>query len=174
VERDVTAANAVRVAHDMCTQSGFEAWVAPHWSVMVNFAARLVGSADREDVAQDALALAWRRRDVFDPRRGSARSWLLALVADQARKSHRRALRARQPARQAVLASDAHVDREVDVARAIGRLSARQKLAVDLYYFFDLPIVEVAAIMGCTQGTAKSTLADARARLRDYLGDELP
>lgn len=65
---------------------------------------------------------------------------------------------------------DLHAD--PDLAAAIEKLSTRQRLAVTLYYYLDLPIPEVAAAMRCSDGTAKSTLADARRRLRRLLGDD--
>jgi RNA polymerase sigma-70 factor (ECF subfamily) len=57
----------------------------------------------------------------------------------------------------------------VDVERALGRLTRRQRLAVGCVYFVGLSIAETAAVMGCAEGTVKSTLADARARLRTLL-----
>jgi RNA polymerase sigma-70 factor (ECF subfamily) len=45
-------------------------------------------------------------------------------------------------------------------------------MAVHLHYFVGLPVDETAAVMGCAPGTVKSTLFDARARLRDLLGDD--
>jgi RNA polymerase sigma-70 factor (ECF subfamily) len=48
-------------------------------------------------------------------------------------------------------------------------LSARQRLAVDCFYFADLSVADTAAVMGCSEGTVKSTLSDARARLRSLL-----
>jgi RNA polymerase sigma factor (sigma-70 family) len=57
----------------------------------------------------------------------------------------------------------------LDLERAISHLPKRQRLAVDLYYFVGLDIAETAAAMGCAPGTVKSTLADARGRLRQEL-----
>jgi MFS family permease len=57
---------------------------------MARLAARLGGGADRDDLVQEALTRAWRRRETFDPGRGTPRTWLLAIVADQARKARRR------------------------------------------------------------------------------------
>jgi RNA polymerase sigma-70 factor, ECF subfamily len=146
----------------------FAAGVRPHWDAMTRLARRLAGS-EWEDVLQDALALAWRRRDTFDASRGTLRTWLLTLVADQARKSRRRA--ARPVALLDVTAAPAVPDPAV--GDAIARLSPRQRLAVELHYFLDLTVDDAAAVMGCSPGTVKSTLSDARRRLRAALeGDQ--
>jgi RNA polymerase sigma factor (sigma-70 family) len=172
VERDLVAAEPPGAGADLQRARAFEEWVAPHWSVMTRFAVRQVGVADGEDVVQSALAVAWRKWGQFDPGRGSVRSWLLALVADQVRKQRRRLFR--RPRHLSPPAADPNpqVERAIDLERAVQRLSGRQKLAVDLYYYLDLPITDVAAVMGCSQGTAKSTLADARSRLHQHLGDD--
>ena len=54
----------------------------------------------------------------------------------------------------------------IDLERAIASLPPRMKLAVDCVYFVDLTIADTAAVMGVSEGTVKSTLSDARARLR--------
>jgi RNA polymerase sigma factor (sigma-70 family) len=166
------AAESPRAGADLQRARAFEEWVRPHWSVMIRFAVRQVGVAEGEDVVQNALAVAWRKWSQFDPRRGSERSWLLAVVADQARKLRRRRLRRSRQMTQPAADAGPPVERDIDLERAVQRLSGRQKLAVDLYYYLDLPISDVAAVMGCSQGTAKSTLADARFRLHEHLGDD--
>jgi len=57
----------------------------------------------------------------------------------------------------------------VDLNRALDRLAPRQRLAVDCVYFAGLSVAETAAVMKCAEGTVKSTLSDARARLRSSL-----
>jgi RNA polymerase sigma-70 factor (ECF subfamily) len=161
------------VSPDLSTADGFTEWVAPHWSAMMHLASRLCGRSVGEDVLQEALTTAWRKRAQFDAERGSARNWLLALTADQARKAHRRSMRqARQLLIDAPAAAVSTPDRDMDIDCAIGRLSHRQKLAVGLYYDLGLPVADVARVMQCAEGTVKSTLADARARLRDDLGKD--
>ena len=66
-------------------------------------------------------------------------------------------------------ARDAGVD--VDLERAIEQLAERQQLAVHLHYFVGLTVDETADVMRCSTGTVKSTLFDARTRLRALLGD---
>jgi RNA polymerase sigma-70 factor (sigma-E family) len=59
----------------------------------------------------------------------------------------------------------------VAVRDALAVLSPRQRAAVVLRYFEDLPEAEIAAILRCRPGTVKSLLSRSMARLRGALGD---
>ncbi|WP_134131112.1 RNA polymerase sigma factor [Kribbella pratensis] len=153
---------------------GFVAWVRPHLVAMARLAGRLAVGADRDDIVQEALARAWAKRSQYDASRGTPSAWLLAITADQARKAVRRM----RPGGASLSLIDEvtgaavsrpDLDARMDVDHAIMSLSARQRLAVDCYYFADLSIADTAAVMGCSEGTVKSTLSDARNRLRTLL-----
>ena len=45
----------------------------------------------------------------------------------------------------------------LDVADAIARLSSSQRAAIVLHYYEDLPVVEIAAILGCAEPMAAFT-----------------
>jgi RNA polymerase sigma factor (sigma-70 family) len=149
----------------------FGVWVRPVIPAMLRLAARLGPVEDCEDAVQEALRIAWTKRHQFDPARGTASVWLLAITAQQVRLAHRR----RRPAtvQISVVADSRLAERDaavdVDLERAIALLSERQRLAVDCMYFVGLSVAETAAVMGCAVGTVKSTLSDARARLRTIL-----
>jgi RNA polymerase sigma factor (sigma-70 family) len=147
----------------------FAAWVEPHLPAMARLAGRLVPAADRDDVVQEALVRAWRRRATYDQTRGAAGTWLLAIVAGCARRSRTRAPREDpvEPPPDAAATPDPY--RDVDLERSLRRLPPRERLAVALYYFLDLDTAETAAVMGCSTGTVKATLHHARARLRAHL-----
>ncbi|MCU1675465.1 MAG: polymerase, sigma-24 subunit, subfamily, partial [Frankiales bacterium] len=114
---------------------------------------------DAEDVVQDALVRAWRHRRRFDPSLGTPRAWLLTIVANEAR-------RRRGPVVEPLLDAAVHDPAiDVDLERAIRSLSRQQRLVVELYYYLDLPVADVATVMAVSPGTVKSTLADARRRL---------
>ena len=147
------------------TPEQFGAWVAPHLRAMSLLAARLSSDAERDDVVQEALIRAWAKRTQFDPERGTPAAWLLAITADRAR----RARRDRRPLLGMLPGRVRPIDDEVDLAQAVAHLSGRQRLAVDCYYFVGLGIAETAAVMGCSEGTVKSTLSDARHQLRKLL-----
>ena len=144
----------------------FADWVAPYLTSMHHLAGRLAPGA-QDDVLQDALVRAWRRRATFDPGRGSARAWLLAVVAGEARRTR---VRLRQRVHDIVpVAQSPDVERDLDVQRAVESLPRRLRLAVELHYFVGLSVVETAQVMGIAEGTVKSTLHDARERLRPVL-----
>jgi len=154
--------------------AGFAAWVGPSLTAMTRLARRLAPHADPEDVVQDALARAWAKRSQFDPDRGTPTTWLLAIVADQARASRRSRLRRLRVVDDHTELPDEpapDVSVDIDLERAILQLADRQQLAVHLHYFVGLTVDETAAVMSCSAGTVKSTLFDARGRLRALLGD---
>jgi RNA polymerase sigma-70 factor (ECF subfamily) len=60
---------------------------------------------------------------------------------------------------------------DIDLERAVRTLPARQRQAVDLYYFVGLDVAGVAQVMRCAPGTVRATLHQARTALRELLGD---
>jgi RNA polymerase sigma-70 factor, ECF subfamily len=151
-------------------RAAFAALVEPHWTDMARLARRLAPSGHWEDALQEALSAAWRKRSQFDAHRGTARNWLLAIVADQARKSYRRVRSYTQLVD--VAADSADADGDVDLHAALWRLTTRQRTTVALHYYAGLSVAEVAEVLGCSPSTVKSTLADARNRLRRELGED--
>lgn len=154
----------------------FAAWARPSLLAMTRLARRLAPDADPDDVVQDALVRAWQKWHQFDAARGTATTWLLAIVADRARDARRRRVSRLRvvdgSARPDAPTPERDVAGSVDLEAAIDRLAGRQQLAVHLHYFLGLTVDETAAVMDCAPGTVKSTLSDARARLRTILGDD--
>jgi RNA polymerase sigma-70 factor (ECF subfamily) len=138
---------------------------------MRRVALRLASPGDGEDVVQNALLAAWKHRRRFDPARGTAASWLMTITVNEARKSHRGRHRMETLVD---TAGDITEVLSLDLQRAVSSLPARQAMAVNLFYYADLPIREIAAAMGCAEGTVKSTLSAARAALRKILVEETP
>jgi RNA polymerase sigma-70 factor (ECF subfamily) len=149
------------------TPEAFADWVRPHLPAMSRLAARLAPTGDRDDIVQEALTRAWQKRRQFDSSRGAPSSWLLAITADRARQARRRRPDAWLPAE--VAGRVRTPDERLDVEHAVSRLPPRQRLAVDCFYFVGLSIADTAAVMRCSEGTVKSTLSDARQRLRPML-----
>ena len=147
----------------------FRAFVTPHLAALRRFASVLVRPPDVDDLVQDTLTRAWVKRALFDPDRGAAVSWLMAIMADRAR----RRWRATTPSL-TLTDHDVTVDEPdssvIDLRRAVDALPTRQRTAVVLFHYLDLPIADVAEYMSCSTGTVKSTLSDARKALARRLG----
>jgi RNA polymerase sigma-70 factor (ECF subfamily) len=169
---DTSAAEAQPVAAvRRGTAAGdFSEFVAPHWPVMELLARRLAPDGQWDEVLQEALITAWRKRNQFDPERGTPRTWLLAVVADKAYKGWRRW---RPPHSQLPERGDVrdHSAR-LDVQAAVASLARRQRTAVVLHYYLGISAAETAQVMGCSVGTVKSTLSDARRQLKKALGED--
>lgn len=69
--------------------------------------------------------------------------------------------------------ADAHAERDL-LVRALLTLGAQQRRIVVLRYLVGLPEAEVAADLGVSLGTVKSTASRGLARLRAVLGDTDP
>jgi DNA-directed RNA polymerase specialized sigma24 family protein len=63
---------------------------------------------------------------------------------------------------------------DFDVIAAIRRLPTSQRAAIALFYYEDRPVAEIAAILGCTESTARVHLHHGRRRLATLLGEEGP
>ena len=134
-----------------------------------------------EDIAQDAFLRAWRAAATYDPRRGSARSWLLSIARNAAIDVVR--VRRAAPlspevltdllAREAVPSAPdddlmAAADAE-EVRRALSRLPEEQRRALLLAAVAGQSAAEVGETEGIPLGTAKTRIRKALIRMRDSL-----
>lgn len=136
------------------------------------------GDADvAEELAQDALARVWDRwptvRTMSSPEAWTYRVALnLASSHYRRRAAERRAIGRALPKRrgpETMLTPDA-AD-ALAVRQAVAGLPRRQKAALVLRYYADLPVSEVAELMGCAPGTVKALTHQAVAALRTAVAD---
>jgi RNA polymerase sigma-70 factor (ECF subfamily) len=142
------------------------------------FARRLTGDhADGDDLAQDALILAWERLDRFAGR--SSFAVFVCGIVFQLHRSWRRSL-LRQRVRDAAwlaLADDAAPAPRDPAAgdalrRALGALPADQRACVALCLAGEFSQAEAALALGLPLGTVKSHISRGRARLAELFGGE--
>lgn len=122
-----------------------------------------------EDLAQESLARAWRHwkkvRRLDDPA-----GWLRKVALNLARSHWRRVMTERRVRQQAVR-SDHYLDPDTAdkeaVRAAVAALPSRQRTALILRYYLDLPFGQVAAEMDVPEATAKSLVRRAIQRLRN-------
>jgi RNA polymerase sigma-70 factor (ECF subfamily) len=147
-------------------------------------ALRLTGSADRaEDVVQNSLLAAWRAMRSYRGD-GSLLAWLLGIVHNQALNAIRRKALPTVGIGEADAvhaASDQLPDvcleareREGAVRCAMGGLTAEHRMVLDLVFYQGLSLAETARVCGCPEGTIKSRLHAAKAKLRRALSAREP
>ena len=125
--------------------------------------------SEAEDIAQDALLRAWRRRSTL---RDSERrnQWLAAIVRNEAFRQHARV----RPDPTATIelqegAEDERVLRTVELAdlhAALKGLSERERQILVMRYQEDLTHPVIARRLGIPEGTVKVRLHRVRAKLR--------
>ena len=127
-----------------------------------------------EDLTQGALErvfASWSRIRPGEDAYAYARKTLINLaVSESRRRRWRRELLSDQVAE--VAAPGADVDLALDTWSAVRALPPRQRAVVVLRFLEDLPVAEVAAILGCSEGTVKSQSSDALRTLRGRLAGD--
>jgi RNA polymerase sigma-70 factor, ECF subfamily len=125
--------------------------------------------SEAEDIAQDALLRAWRRRSTL---RDSERrnQWLASIVRNEAFRQH---ARTRPDPTAKIELQEGAEDEQVlaavelaDLHAALARLSERERKLLELRYEEDLTHPAIARRLGIPEGTVKVRLHRARNKLR--------
>ena len=131
--------------------------------------------ARAEDLTQEAFVRSFRRWRVVSAMERPV-TWVYVVALNAERKRWRRdAHTFGYDDRHDAIAPDpaAEVVTTIVVRDALARLAPRQRATVALRYLADLPIAEIAVVMGCAEGTVKAALHQALRNLRiDLEGSE--
>ena len=150
----------------------FQTVYAAHSRRVYANAYRILGDAAKaEDTVQDVFLRLWLHPDRFDERRGDLGSYLALMARSRAldlARSESAGARAKDRLTAAVEADPPHVERPDErvearerstrLRAAVGRLPKRQREAVALAFWGDLPAREIAQVTGVPLGTARSRL----------------
>lgn len=180
-DRDALLVERIRAGDDRALAAVYD----QHAGLVYGLARRVARDEQlARDVTQEVFTYLWEMPDRVDLSRGSLRTYL-ALLAHRRAVDEVRRHEARYRAETALAApepQDGPETRVVDAATQIWRqkhltallamLPAEQRAAVQLAYYDGLTYVQVAKALGIPEGTAKSRLRAALARLRALLTDE--
>ncbi|MBR3287025.1 MAG: RNA polymerase sigma factor [Bacteroidales bacterium] len=137
------------------------------------FLASLCGDAAlADDIAQEALVRAYVMSDHFA---GSFKAWLFRIAyncfIDNLRRVPPPAVGLTDPEALHVAGneeSDASFRHE-DLKRALAKIPEKERTALVLHYFEDLPVKDIATIMDIPAGTVKYYLSMGRDHLKQYI-----
>ena len=158
--------------------AAYEEIVKRYQQVAFRTAYVITGSAaDAEDAAQEGFVKAYRALDRFRPD-ADFRPWLLRIMANEARnrvrssgRRHRLELRLSEgfrpgdavPSPEAVAVA---TDERRRLLAMVNELGEDDRMVIASRYFLELSGEETAAALGIAEGTVKSRLSRALARLR--------
>lgn len=137
-------------------------------------------SSTREDVVQEVFSKVWKNALDFDPRRASARAWLLA-VAHHTAVDFVRRLEARprplEPSEDEPEAFDLpgpgldeehHLDR-IRLRQALARLAPEEREVIEVLFYQGYAHQEAALKLNIPLGTLKTRARRALSRLKEEL-----
>jgi RNA polymerase sigma-70 factor (ECF subfamily) len=123
---------------------------------------------EAEDAVQEAAIKAWRNLHQLEDA-SVVRSWFFSIVANQCRSVRRgrwwSVVRLAAPEQPKPGPEEEAVQR-TDLERALRSLGPDDRLALYLRYYMDLPLNEVAAVLGITETAAKSRIHRAAQGLK--------
>jgi RNA polymerase sigma-70 factor (ECF subfamily) len=166
-------------------KSAFGELFERHAQAVWNHAYRVTGSwAAAEDLTSQTFLIAWRKRAELTLVRGSALPWLYTVAGNLARTERRSGYRRlrllnRIPDAQPVEDHAERVAERLDgeaklreVIAAIRDLPAAQRQVVQLCLLEDIPVADVAELLGVAAVTVRVHLSRARAQLRVALEEK--
>jgi len=142
------------------------------------FAVRLVDDVtSAEDVVSETFFEVWRQADRFEGR-SSVSTWIMSIARFKALSVRRRRLEIELDDKVAETVADQHsspeqilleTDRCAQLRACLSQLSPDHREIIDLVYYHDKTIEEVAEIVGVPKNTVKTRMFYARRRLAQLL-----
>lgn len=128
-----------------------------------------------EDIVQDASLIAWHKHERLQDR-SRLKGWFLGIVANECRNARRRSWRTRVsvglPSGLSVLSGEDRVVGRADLRDALRRLGHEDRLVVVLYFYLDMSLADVAAVVDTSEAAARTRLYRAIRRLRPHVAIE--
>ena len=144
-----------------------------HHVRVYRFALRITGDASSaEDVVSEVFLQVWRQADKFKSR-AQVSTWLLAIARNKSLSEVQRrsakhldweTIEIADPADDAEISSQKR-DRSELIRRCLSQLSAVQREVIDLVYYHEKSVADVARIVGVPANTVKTRMFHARRQI---------
>ena len=148
-----------------------EELILSHSTALYKAALSVTGNIpDAEDAVQEAYLKYLEKCPKLDGE-GREKAWLMRVAVNAALDRLRD--RKRHPTGELLDIYPAPEGETQELLESIGRLPANERAAVHLFYYEGYTTDEIANILKCRPGTARSYLSRARERLRQELKGEI-
>lgn len=148
----------------------FEVFYESEYHAVLALARVLTGDDARaEDVTHDAFTAAYEKWEMLENPAG----WVRRVASNKARTAWRRTYAERRAVDR--LSAETTVGYEIPPETesfwaTVRQLPKNQANAIALHYLEDLPVAEIAGILGCQESTARVHLTRGRRKLSKILG----
>jgi RNA polymerase sigma-70 factor (ECF subfamily) len=152
-------------------KSEFEALAREHWPLIQALARRFDSGAGAEDICQDVVLVAWRRREQLRDPAGFG-PWVRQIALNVGRAHARRREGRMGTLQETDAAVQDHAQQVVDrcaLENALAHLTDRERLTVEARHLLGWSVRDISAALEEPLGTTKSRLSRARGKLRQGL-----
>lgn len=153
------------------SREAYDSLIRIHEGQLRGFLARRVGSTSADDVLQDTWLAAWQALPRFS-KRGRFRAWLYGIAFHKSIDYHRGRARTpvELPLEETIQAPDMHdwsasAELRENVLNLVKELPEEQREVLDLYYYGELTLAEVALELKRNLNTVKSQFYRAHAAI---------
>ncbi|MET8150441.1 SigE family RNA polymerase sigma factor [Actinoplanes sp. NPDC049668] len=157
------------------SQEEYVEYVTARIPALRRLAYLLAGDEHRaDDLVQQTITtlfVKWRRARTATHLDGYVRTMLVRTYLDERRLAWARVRLLRETPERPARAGDTGVEDRHVLRAALARVPRRQQAVLVLRFYYDLPVDEVAATLGCSAGTVKSQTSRGLATLRRLLGE---
>ena len=152
------------------------------WDVYGYFRYRLGAKEPAEDLTQQTFERALRAWDGYDPRRASAKAWLLTIAHNLLVDHYRRRgvvneeplAEPHDPDRVPADEDEPSIGIDPELEAALGGLGQRERELIALRFGGDLSGREIAELTGLSLANVQQILSRSLRRLRDELDSDAP
>jgi RNA polymerase sigma-70 factor (sigma-E family) len=159
------------------SEADYVAYVTGRIPALRRLAFQLSGNEhEADDLVQEAvtkLYVRWPRMSGVDNVDAYVHTMLVRTFLDERRRGWWRVRLFGAPPDTPAPPEQAVEDRTV-LRAALAKVPPRQQAVLVLRFLSDLPVSEVAQILGCSEGTVKSQTSHGLTTLRELLGERLP
>ena len=177
-----TIEQAFAAGHEQALKMAYDAL----GGIVFGLCRRALPAHQAEEVTQDVFVSAWRKRDQFDPQKGTLAAWMVGItkrriidhLRSERRHSDRRAdlVAESNPSATGGGSEPFTQQHEVEgitnrmvVAEALRNLTDRPRQVIELAYIHDLTHHEIAERTGIPLGTVKSDIRRGLESIRGHL-----
>ena len=142
---------------------------ARHNVRVYRFILRLTGNQSlAEDLVSEVFLDVWRQAEAFESK-SQVSTWLLAIARYKALSALRRRTDEHLDDQMAASIEDTADDPETVVQKCLTQLSPAHREVIDLVYYHEKSVDEVAQIVGVPSATVKTRMFYARSKMADLL-----